>query len=1071
MRKILKSFVCIVLVLTMLNVSSYSTYAANVKHYKKYNSIVVTGIIPLERLSNYVSRSISVHLLQGEKTIYIDEVPINNDGTYQIGIYFKNGVQIEDCKLRLRVGNESVVDTVGNSIASYTELIAVPAKINRNGKSVTVTLDCSTIDVAARSYMILAGVYSAEGAMKKCVFLSDKKLQQGKDGKVATYELGNIEVDDTVKFFIWQDFQTLMPVAYLSDDEITFGEQYKENVSYNPLSDASVYDRYNAAKNESIEKVKIPEEPDIHSKHILYVSSTGDDNNTGSEQAPFKTVEKALSVIAGWSYDKKSEWKTICIKDGIYNVEQKIIINQNICDSNNNANLVIKAMDGAEVTFTSSKIISGNMMKKVSDLPESEKNRFNTKALDNIYYCDYSDIGLNEVKITDLIHKENVAIVSRYPNASNVYISEVINSGSDGTSPVFVPSNDRFKTWENPDDKIGIEGQLVCSWVNKRGFVQSIDKENGTITLPGGTWTSTSTTTGITNGIGTELYDNNNIKSHYYFYNILEELDMETEWCAEDKYQRLYYYPINGVIDDSDILYLTNQSNCETIFEIDQVNNVIFDGIDFSGGDKAIYILGCKNLTINNAKIKNFKTGLYIYNSVKSGIINSYIENVDSGVRLVDSKANIYNLESDRNFVCNVHMNNIRNNGVFIDGGVGNIISNNLAENYKESFVYIWRGCENIIEYNESVAGAQLGYDGGSIYNAGQFDSRHNHIRYNYIHHNNLEAEHNEFDNTKKNDISYINEFIAKNLNADGIRVDDMGEAQYIYGNIFECLSTGVGINSGDDIVVDDNTFVNCIIGTSIRGPYSNKYNNMFYKQISGRYGFNVDMTKSPILAGYFDANYNLNESSAYQSRYSYLSEKIDWCSKIKDKWSDSNFDEDIYFFASETGNLILDNDYSNCMKPEIYSELAQTHMDTSVDVKSGEKPTKYNGYSWLQYNVVYGNETDSTKVANDSDIYHEIGVGDFDPNIYNVSDSDIKVLYEEENASGGSDIVWLSRNDANYYKVTLTNSSGTKTVYTFNNKLITDTPVDSYIIEAYTYRKDSNTTQPLAKSLGKVNY
>ena len=1067
MGKYFKMFLCFILAFSMVCIPYLNSEAKSIVHYKEYNSLVITGHIPQENLLNYGSRSVSVQLINNDEIIYLDEASVESDGTYQFGVYVNEGQNLEDCTLRLRIGNDGASDTVVSAMASYTECVSVPAEVKREGTDITITADFSLIDIVSDDFVTIFAVYSGEtNKLKQAKLLNSKNELRNNKLFKAKYHITDISENDIAKIFVWQDFESIIPISYLSDDMITFGNQYRAKTSYDSLSTQNVYKRYSEARKEVINDAEIPEVPDIKTKHEIYVSPYGDDNNDGSINSPYQTFGKAIEVIAGWGNARKSEWKTIYLCDGKYNVDESIVLDKNICDSQGNANIIIKAFDEADVVFTSSKTASASVMKKVTSLPDSEKTRFNQNVIENLYYCDYSDLGISEIKgftknsVPSMIYNKKQATISRYPNASDLYIKTVVSSGADGENPVFVPSDMKFLEWGNPDNKIGISGQLIYSWTSSKGLVENIDKTEKTVTVPNDVWTGYSTTEDKIDGIDVVLHNNKLVNSHYFFYNVLEELDMENEWCAEDSTQRVYYYPVGGKVNPNDYFYITDQTECDSVIKVNKANNIYIDGLDFFACEKGIDIQNSENVIVTNSNMIGLTSGLYLYNTTKCGILNSYMEDMGAGVRIVDSKNNIYDLKSDRNFVCNVHMNGVNSHAIYINGGVGNIISHNLMENYQGAMVYIWRGCENIVEYNESIAGALFGNEGASLYVAGQFDSRHNHIRYNYVHHNNLEQSHLQFDNTKASNTGYINDFIAK-LNGFGLSVDDLGESEYVYGNLFECLSVGTGVNGGNDNVFDDNYYKNCIVGTSLRGQYSNDYTDkhMFYTELTGRFKMKQDISKSPLLGGYFDSNYNLNESQAYQNRYAYLPERIAWFEHIRDIWPESgeNCQEDIYFFAAETGNLMLDNKFSDCIKPEFYSDLAQRYMDTDTDVKSGESPAKYGDYAWLQNNVTYGNNMECSFDKNDVEAYKKAGLLDFSSNVYNENDSKISILCSEENDLGGLDLVWLNRSDANYYKVTLTDSQCTDVLYTFNNYLRTDKEYDNYTVEAYTYRKNSD--------------
>ena len=1021
-KRIAALFTAMATMLSSLNIAS----AKSIVNHTAYQKLIISGFIPIsDREENiYNSRSVNITLKNNGEIVFVDEEEIDNDGNYEMMIRLNDDYVLSECTLNVKIGNKSAESTVVSAVVVDESLLNIPVITDTIDGVTEISADFTDVSIMSDDdYKVILATYDTDGKLQNMEFIEDRVVKNGNSAYL------NYKFDgeySAVRLFVWQSLKSMMPMATTSTGAISFGEQYRKQEinGYQDLKVTTNYDRYAAAKSEISNEAKIAEVPYITSRMNIYVSPDGAEDGNGSLENPYNSIQQALDAIKTYTDDNKKVWKTIYLRGGDYYINDTVTIDESIA-SDGDARLVIKPYNNEKVTFTNAKTVLGSQFKKVTaeNTEASEYARLNQEAVENIYYCDYENLGCTTVddfangspgRTPTLEYNGINANISRFPNEGSsdnegtvngeVNIKEIIESGEAATlgvalsKPVFKPTDTKFTTWKNPDNKIGMYGQLCVSWSINSSLIE-IDKENGTIILPAGLWGwyNTDSYTGIKTQVG---YDPP-VNSHFYYYNILEELDLPYEWCAEDSQQRLYFYPPNGELADSDVIAIKTNKGKDNMFAVSGVKNVMIDGIDFKAGKTAVNISGCENVIVSNSLIKNTVSGVKISNSQKCGIVNSELLSVSSGVSLSDSNEAFQSLTSSRNFVQNNHFNNTRY-AINISSN-GNIISHNMAENYEGTMIFITAGCENIIEYNESIAGAQKGEEGGIVYVGGQFNCRHNHIRYNYFHHNEIPGE-------------------TKRL-AGAIVLDDLGEAEYVYGNVIECVNSGIGANGGDNHVIDDNFVVDTRKPIGFAGQYAttNGY-GAFTK-----YFMTGDLPNSQYLRHYYDMD--LQNSEAWNERYPYLQESLSWFEHIGTLWTDYRYDtnEDIKFFVNQTGLIVTDNVIEKGEGREYESEYyyMMSEYKEEVDVKNGEKPSTY-GDTNLEYCAEYNNaiiDSYDMKQVLSEKLNNNFGLKNISPQYF---EADRKITITNESGTDGIltgdklSCSWIKRSDANYYVVTV---------------------------------------------------
>ena len=620
---------------------------------------------------------------------------------------------------------------------------------------------------------------------------------------------------------------------------IDFGIQLtkQETEGYAALS-GTTYERFEQAKAELPDEVPVIGRISVTGQNVFYVDNNGSDLNNGlSTDAPFKTINRALEAVQALSDTDKSNGTVIYVRGGEYYISEKAEIMAEHCSDT--AALFISAYNGENVTFTTSEAFGSDKLKQITEqsvgFASYVKLPYDTRR--NGYYVDYTDIGVGYIATdTNITEGASKLTLARYPNAGYDAVKDVINGGYGSTS-VWIPMMDEAFDWVDTGE-IHVYGKFAYEWEFCDSIVK-IDKSTGYLHGTGSLSHRDGPLSKYLKGPGTSMY---------YYYNIMEELDVPGEWFADNTSKRLYIYPLSENLDD-----LYNICSDGEVFSLSNAKNVVIDGININGAKKAIYVSDSKNTVIQNCKIENIATSAVDFvNTEKCGIINSRVSGVDYKPTLIsisESIAKKTQLYPKRNFV----QNNIIMNGrtAVSIATIGNIMSHNLIKSTANSAVG-FTGAENIIEYNEFSGVQKLVGDSGGTYTGVSFLIRNNHVRYNYIH------------DSKYNKRS-----------GRAIYLDDCGDGNFAYGNVIKNYGYGIFIHGGSSNVVEDNTVID------VREPITNAYdyavNGINDTQMQDRF-----LVKGDIVAGYVENGYDKSET--WQTRYNTaLTDKYDEVTQAKE--------------------------------------------------------------------------------------------------------------------------------------------------------------------------------------------
>ena len=574
-----------------------------------------------------------------------------------------------------------------------------------------------------------------------------------------------------------------------------------EDGAYTPLApNATIYESFLQKLEdlgEAKDEVNVISPIEVQGEIELYVDGDrGNDSNSGGIDAPFKTISRALAYVEAL---QKMDIKGVVVylREGTYFTTESIVLNEKH-SGKNGVPLIISAYKGEKVTITSSIDFSGKNFAPVTD--EEIRDRLRDAVKDVIVQVDLKAMGVTELGSIiggntggpnyQIYVNGAEYIPARYPNATNLTVGEVLDKGPciggewmgtnlDSTGVEFKMQDVRPTLWKN-DGNIWLKGSMYAEWDIKNIRVMEIRRES--IKLDGGA-----------------EYGARSLPSNtYYYYNILEELDVPGEYYVDLNTGILYLYPVENM----DKAIITYSGNTNDLILLKNTENVVINGLTLDGGaGNGIHMSICTQTIIQNCTITRVGTGVYMNNCKKSGVIYSDISEIANRPIEVISPIKFFDYTPELNFIqnCYIHSTGTANPkfcGIYVRG-TGQVISHNLLQGGFSVSIYLQYFKECIVEYNEIVGSPTGTYDGGAIYIPSEGEGLH--VRYNYIHD--------------------IGKFSKKN-DPWGIYFDEGLSHCYAYGNIMMNVPGGYFSNGGSNNVIMNNVVLNVEDRTGVKYAY-----------------------------------------------------------------------------------------------------------------------------------------------------------------------------------------------------------------------------------------------------------
>ncbi|MDO4629936.1 MAG: right-handed parallel beta-helix repeat-containing protein [Planctomycetia bacterium] len=504
--------------------------------------------------------------------------------------------------------------------------------------------------------------------------------------------------------------------------------------------------------------------------------NTGSDENPGTLEAPFATLQKARDVARTVNRDD-AEVVTIYVHPGDYYLSETVAFGEEdhdllICGWNNGKNLDLPRFFGGI---------------QVKDWKKSD-----FRGLENVYEADLATLGVKN-RFRQLFYDGKRQIWCRYPNYDVRYPfsggwayvdGKIFNMYTDVPGErcdlVQIKEED-FRNWEKPE-----EG-MIClfpryNWWNVALGIKESDPEKRTLTLE------------KPMGYAARPAD------RYHVMGFREELDVPGEWYQDVEAQKLYFIPPDDKLMETSVTIPVP----EGIFSLKSCKHVTFRGLDLCGAEKyGVKMDWCENCVVEKSLLHDMVffsgapvsiaggwhcqvLGCNIWNSGGHGVEINH-----SGDRKAFRKAE-HNIEN--NYIH--HCGQMYRHGIgVIVHGIGCRIAHNRIHDMPRCGIF-HGGQLNTIEYNDiSFTNLEM-EDTGAIYGGGWTGGLGTVIRYNRC----------------TDSIGFGHDSAGKYhfyMFAWGIYLDEANVGTDVYGNIVErCQIGAMHLHNARENHIMNNIFV-----------------------------------------------------------------------------------------------------------------------------------------------------------------------------------------------------------------------------------------------------------------------
>ncbi len=541
----------------------------------------------------------------------------------------------------------------------------------------------------------------------------------------------------------------------------------------------------------------------------FYVSTKGNDNNDGTKEKPFLTIEKAVEAVRKTDKTGKNSI-TVCIEAGEYRVSSLKFTEED--SGTADCPITYCAYGEGEVVINGGITLSPEDFRSATEYPEIA-DRLTTDAKNNVVVLDltkepYSLTAEEWGKIyaigsyhtaesydgdwtgplyCELFLNDKRQTLARYPDNDFLLTEEVVSTGlgkeSDGAltevenwkeirnpEPDVYRVNpelaDRISSWKNLDD-VWMFGYWKYDWADASSPIGRFDKDTGELSPR------------FVSLYGTKT------EAPYYFFNVLEELTTAGEWYLDRENGLLCMWKPDNLSDAQIDLSLSLESVI-----VSDASYVTFDGITVKGTRQDGMLITGNNNTVKNCLIKNVAGNALVMTGSNNLAYNNEITHTGKGgITITGGDTETLtqgNSIADNNYIHHWSEIYLTYQPAVTLNGVGNICSHNEISNAPHEAI-TYTGNNHIIEYNDIYEVCLLSDDAGAIYAGRSWIWYGNIIRYNCIY--NLGSE---------------------NHSPDGIYLDDALSGQKIYGNILVNIPrNGIHIGGGRDNSVSNNIIIN----------------------------------------------------------------------------------------------------------------------------------------------------------------------------------------------------------------------------------------------------------------------
>ena len=499
-----------------------------------------------------------------------------------------------------------------------------------------------------------------------------------------------------------------------------------------------------------------------------YVAPDGSDDNPGTFERPFATLEKARDEIRRIK-DRALMYGgiTVHLRGGRYLRTETFELTQR--DSGlATAPITYRAYPGERVH-----LIGGHALEPESFVPVAASDpvwaRLDPTAQGPCLKVDLRTLGITEYGAAlqmELSVNGTLMQPARWPNEGFVRTTSAENDITFGYD------DPRPARWLAAPDAYAV-GYWRHGWANRIERIAQIDTANKKITLE--------------NAPGYGIQAN----KPYYVVNLVEEIDRPGEWYLDREAGVLYLWPpeqING----ADILISTLDT---PLIALENTSYVRLDGLTIEmGTDHGVKVDGGSDNLIANCVIRNMRKNAVTVSGARNAVERCEIYGLGQmGVAV--SGGDRHRLTPGENVVRNCTIHDFgrwqRTYAPAIRlSGVGHIAAHNKLYDAPHSAI-LFGGNEHLIELNEIYGVCYEVDDAGSVYCGRDWGLRGNLIKNNFFHH--------------------IESHLTGSNGVHAVYLDDCASGITVFGNVFyEISGRAIMCGGGRDNTIDNNVIAKC---------------------------------------------------------------------------------------------------------------------------------------------------------------------------------------------------------------------------------------------------------------------
>lgn len=540
----------------------------------------------------------------------------------------------------------------------------------------------------------------------------------------------------------------------------------------------------------------------------LYVSTTGDDANAGTKDAPLRTIEKAVETVRGTDKTGR-QGVTVCIEPGEYRVSS---LTFDTADSGTADCPVTYRADGGEVVLHAGVTLRPDDFRAARDYP-AIADRLSAEAREHVVVLDltqepyaltaadwgklYAVGSYNTADKYDgdwtgplyceLFVNDRRQTLARYPDEGFLLTEEVVKTGEGKESDGARTANKNWDSLRNPEPDVYRVNEELAARIGTWKDLQDVwmfgfwkyDWADASAPILSFDAAARELTPRFVSLYGTKT------DAPYYFFNVLEELTAAGEWYLDRENGLLCLWKPDGFDTASIDLSLS-----ETPVIGGEASHLVFDGLTIQGTRSDAVVLTGDDVTVQNCRIKNVAgNALCLTGSGNRALCNEITHTGKGGIVLTGGdteKLVAGNCVAENNLIHDWSEIYQTYQPAVTLNGVGNVCAHNEIYNSPHEAI-TYAGNDHIIEYNLIHDVCLLSDDAGAIYSGRSWAWYGNVIRYNCIY-----------------------ALGSGDHKPNGIYMDDALSGQEITGNILVNVPQyALHLGGGRDLNVTNNIIVN----------------------------------------------------------------------------------------------------------------------------------------------------------------------------------------------------------------------------------------------------------------------